>query len=97
MAARYELTYDRSFDEDLAALDAYVYPAIRATLIQLADQAEVVARHRRPLARPISWCPEATWQLRVGDFRVLYRIDGGVVRVLRVAFKGSGTTEEMGP
>jgi mRNA-degrading endonuclease RelE of RelBE toxin-antitoxin system len=40
--------------------------------------------------------PDA-WQLRVGNYRVLYRFGEGVVFVLRVRFKGTKTTEEMGP
>jgi mRNA-degrading endonuclease RelE of RelBE toxin-antitoxin system len=37
------------------------------------------------------------WQLRIRGYRVLYRIDGGAVTVLRVRWKGSLTTEEIGP
>jgi len=62
----------------------------------LAFQAETETRNRKRLARPISWCPEATWQLRVRKYRILSRVEGGTVLVLRLTFKGTQTTEEMG-
>jgi mRNA-degrading endonuclease RelE of RelBE toxin-antitoxin system len=62
----------------------------------LADQAEVPTRNRQPLAAPVSWCPEATWKLRIEDYRLFYRVEGETVFVLRVRFKGSRTIEEIG-
>lgn len=94
---RYDLNYDLAFDTDLSRLDAFVYPTIRSAVSLLPHQAEVATRHRRPLNAPVSWCPEATWQLRIGDYRVLYRVDRNRVLLLRVLLKGSRTTEEMGP
>jgi hypothetical protein len=43
-----------------------------------------------------SLCPEATWQLRIAGYRVLYSLDSGVVRILRIKWKDRLTTEEMG-
>jgi len=83
---------------DLRALRrAYDLPLITRAALQLADQAEVPSRNRRPLEIPISWCPTATWQQRVDDYRILYRVDERAVSLLRVLFKGSKSTEEMGP
>jgi mRNA-degrading endonuclease RelE of RelBE toxin-antitoxin system len=82
--------------EDYRALEAFDRAKVRAAVLILADQAEMVTRNRSPLAAPVSWCPEATWKLRIEDYRVLYRIEAGTVFVLRVQFKGSGTIEEMG-
>jgi mRNA-degrading endonuclease RelE of RelBE toxin-antitoxin system len=94
---RYNLDLDPLFDADLSALDAFAYPRIRSAIASLQDQAEVRTRNRRPLRGAVWWCPEATWQLRVGEFRVLYRVEGRDVRLLRVRWKGTRTTEEMGP
>jgi len=94
---RYELRYDAAFLEDERAVtSAFELPTILAAVGHLADQAEAETKHRRRLARPISWCEQATWQLKIGSYRVLYRVDGGTVSVLRLRFKGSKTTEEMG-
>lgn len=93
---RYELLYSSEFDRDLEALGAYNGPIVRAALILLSEQAELESRNRRHLAKPLSWCPEATWQVRVGNYRVLYRVDAGKVKILRVRFKGIRTSEEMG-
>ena len=82
---------------DLRALRPYDLPTISMAVVTLADQAETQSRNRRPIRAAITWCPAATWQLRVGGYRVLYRVADGVVEVLRVRWKGSGTTEEMGP
>jgi hypothetical protein len=95
---RYELRYTTAYLDDLRSIiDAYSLPIVTRAVLGLADQAEVVTRNRRPLSLPVSWCPEATWQQRVGSFRVLYRVADGWVYILRVKFKGSMTTEEMGP
>jgi mRNA-degrading endonuclease RelE of RelBE toxin-antitoxin system len=95
---RYLLQYADAYLDDLRTLTrAYDLPIITRAVQQLADQAEVESRNRRPIAAPISWCSAATWQLRVDAYRVLYRVDGSMVQVLRVTFKGSRTTEEMGP
>src|SRR6266567_4100266 len=51
------------------------------------DFEKTTTRHRRPLRAPVSWCPSASWQQRVGSFRILYRVDGGTVDVLRLRFK----------
>jgi mRNA-degrading endonuclease RelE of RelBE toxin-antitoxin system len=94
---RYTLRYETAYIADLRSLRAaYDLPRIVAAVKRLADQAELVARNCRPLRARISWCPATTWQLRVGDYRVLYRVEP-VVDLLRVRFKGSRTTEEMAP
>ena len=95
---RYELRYEPSYLQDLKTAGApYDLPAIASAIRGLLDQAELITRNRRPLQEPISWCPRASWQLRVGAYRVLYRVDRDVVSLLRLRFKGSRTTEEMGP
>lgn len=96
MESPYRLLYSRAFDADLDNIPAYDAAAVGSRVRLLAYQAEVAARNRRRLAAPVSWCPDATWQLRVGSYRILYRVDGGNVHVLRVIFKGRKTTEEMG-
>ena len=95
-ARRYELNYDPGFDADLARLDAFAYPTIKSAVALLIHQAEIITRNRRPLRARVSWCPEASWQLRVGALRVLYDVRDHQVFLLRVVLKGSRTTEEMG-
>lgn len=97
MSTTYTLLYEQSYLEDLEQIDAFDIPAVRASLLHLQHQAEIPTRNRRPLRAVVGWCPGATWQLRVGDYRVLYRLDGSVVTVLRLRFKGSRATEEIGP
>ena len=96
--ANYELRYEDEYLRDLRGLArAYDLPLITKAVLDLARQAETIARNQRPLRVPITWCPAATWQRRVGGYRILYRVDDSIVSVLRVRFKGSKTTEEMGP
>ena len=94
---RYRVLYSPAYVADYHTLEAFDRATIRVAVLLLADQAEMPTRSRRPLSAPVSWCPEATWKLRVGDYRVLYRVDARTVFVLRVQFKGSRTIEEMGP
>lgn|SRR5262245_24530661 len=96
MGSPYRLLYSRYFDEDLDRIGAYDAVIVRTRVALLAHQAETETRNQRPLASPLDWCPEATWQLRVRTYRVLYRVEGGVVSVLRLTFKGRQTSEEMG-
>lgn len=93
---RYRILYADDFVSDFRALDAFDRPKVRMAALNLADQAELPSRNRRPLRAPVRWCTEATWQIRVGGHRVLYRVEAGAVYVLRVRFKGPRTTEEMG-
>jgi hypothetical protein len=93
---RFAISYAGSYLRDFLRIDAFDRARIRTAVLALADQGDVATRNRRPLKVSISWCPEATWQLRSGEHRVLYRIEGGDVLALRVLLKGSRTTEEMG-
>jgi len=97
MPPPYELLYDRGYLDDLQAIDPFDIPIVREALLRLEHQAEQQTRNRRRLRLPISWCPAATWQVRVRDYRVLYDVQGGTVTILRLRFKGSSSTEEMGP
>jgi hypothetical protein len=47
----------------------------------LAHQAEVETRNRRRVRAPVPWCPDATWKLRIEDYRVLYRVEADTVLV----------------
>jgi len=94
--ARYRLRYSSAYIEDYKLLEAFDRAKIRNAALILADQAEVSTHKRRPLRAPVSWCLEATWRLRIENYRVLYRVDADTVLVLRVQFKGSRTFEEMG-
>jgi mRNA-degrading endonuclease RelE of RelBE toxin-antitoxin system len=93
---RYRILYSSAYVDDYKALEAFDRAKVRNGVVALADQAEVQTRKRRPLRVPVSWCPEATWKLRIEDYRVFYRVDGTTVLILRVQFKGSRTIEEMG-
>ena len=66
-----------------------------AAIEVLRTQAEMQTRNRKPLVEPIELLPDATWEVRVGDHRVFYRIAGGqTVDILRVILKGTSTTAE---
>jgi mRNA-degrading endonuclease RelE of RelBE toxin-antitoxin system len=93
---RFRLEYDRRAFDDLDVVDPFDLPVIRRAVATLLTQADTATRNRRRLRQPTSWCPEANWQLRVRGYRVLYRLEDGVVLILRVKWKGSRTTEEMG-
>ena len=96
MSRQYELRYTLEFDRDLDGIPPYDGPIIRTAVLVLGHQAEQPTRNRRPLMRPVSWCSDATWQLRIGQYRVLYSVHERKVSLLRVTLKGRGTTEEMG-
>jgi mRNA-degrading endonuclease RelE of RelBE toxin-antitoxin system len=94
---QYKLLYDRRYLDDLETIDPFDIPSIREALLHLEHEAERETRNRRPLRMPVSWCAAANWQVRVRDYRVLYVVQDGMVTILRLRFKGSSSTEEMGP
>jgi mRNA-degrading endonuclease RelE of RelBE toxin-antitoxin system len=78
---------------ELDQLRAFDRPSIRRAVDALEHQALTETINRKPLRKPLSALPDATWEVRVDRHRVLYRVDGGTVRVLRVILK-TGTTGE---
>lgn len=50
---------------------------------QLQHQPNVETRNRKPM-RPN---PVAPWELRIGQLRVYYEVDPGIVRILAVGVK----------
>jgi hypothetical protein len=96
MPRHYTLRYSLELDRDLDEIPAYDGPIIRAGVVVLRDQAERPTRNRRPLESQVSWCPDATWQLRLRQYRVLYSVHEHTVSLLRVTLKERRTTEEMG-
>lgn len=67
-----------------------VYRAIQ----ELRHQAETASRNRKSLQEPLDELPEASWEVRVGRYRVLYKISGLTVGVLRVILKERETIRE---
>jgi mRNA interferase RelE/StbE len=75
------IVYDRSATKDLDRIPAAVAALIRRKVAQLATTpADLANRTRRLTGRPES-------RLRVGDWRVLYEIEGGTLHVRRVAHR----------
>ena len=56
-----------------------------------------LAREPRRAGKPLRRELAGFYSARRGPYRVLYRIDRDIVRVLRVFFKGTQTSEEMDP
>jgi mRNA-degrading endonuclease RelE of RelBE toxin-antitoxin system len=84
---------------DISALKAFHRPPILRSLAVLAHEAELETQQRKPLAEPLEDLPGASWEIRIGDHRVLYAILPGqesrrTVRILRVILKGALTTRE---
>jgi mRNA-degrading endonuclease RelE of RelBE toxin-antitoxin system len=80
---------------ELEQLRAFDRPLLRRAVDALEHQALTETINRKPLRRPLSALPEATWEVRAGRHRVLYRVDGGTVRVLRVILKTRTTGESL--
>jgi len=93
MSRAFRIEWDRRATIELDRLRAFDRPPVQRAVAALEDQATTETINRKPLRQPLSALPEATWAVRVGRHRVLYRVDGGTVRVLRVILK-IGTTGE---
>jgi len=97
MVGKRRILYSSEYVGDLRRLRPFDRPVIQRTIAnQLTVGADVPTRNRRPLRHGLPWCPDAAWQLRIGQFRVLYAFDSDTVRILRLLLKGSRTSAEMG-
>ncbi|MBM4459880.1 MAG: type II toxin-antitoxin system RelE/ParE family toxin [Chloroflexi bacterium] len=78
----YELEFTPEADEDLSYLRKWEQKQITdAVKSQLEYEPTVETRNRKQLRRN----PVAGWELRVGDFRVLYNVDEHMLAVEIVA------------
>lgn len=88
-AKKYSLVYTSTFQRHVKLAPAKHHSLIRKTLEeQLQYQADVKARNRKPLKKPIAF--KAEWELRFGPenrMRVFYKIDGDDVILLALGEK----------
>jgi mRNA-degrading endonuclease RelE of RelBE toxin-antitoxin system len=90
--ARRSIAYREGALEDLAGLRAYDRARVVDEIDHQLTDAPTVPTARR---KPVAVAGLACWQLRIGEFRVFYRVDSGVVEVLMVRRKGRETTGEI--
>jgi mRNA-degrading endonuclease RelE of RelBE toxin-antitoxin system len=91
----YEIRWSDDAWADLQALPAFHRRRVANAVDNLVHGAEITTRNRKRLDRILPGLEDAEWNMRVGDFRVLYRIvDGRIARILRVILKGTATTEQ---
>ena len=89
----YEIVWSDEASADLLTRPAFWQRRV-ATAVHLVQGAETATRNRKRLDRILPGLQDAEWTMRVGDFRILYRIlDGRIARILRVILKGTATTE----
>lgn len=87
----YRIVYDPQVHDHLATIERKHYPLIRREIEkQLAYDAEVETRNRKPLLREVPF--DADWELRFGPdncFRVFYAVDAELheVHVLAIGVK----------
>jgi len=93
------MTYNVQWSDEARA-DFRLVPVFRrgpvfAAIGQLRFQAEMQTRNRKPLVGPIADLPDATWEVRAGNYRAFYSIgEGRTVKVLRVILKRTSTTAD---
>ena len=93
--SRYVVDLEWSAERELDELRAFDARSIVRAIWALESEAETVTRHRKPWRKPIAGLPGASWEVRVGDYRVLYDVKKDRrVSVLRVIFKGRMAMEE---
>jgi len=90
----YEILWSDEASADLLALPAFWQRRVATAVEYLVHGAETATRQRKRLDKILPGLEDAEWNMRVGDFRVLYRVvDGRIARILRVILKGTATTE----
>jgi mRNA-degrading endonuclease RelE of RelBE toxin-antitoxin system len=86
----YEVRFSRDAERQLSGLDARDRSILLDAIEdQLTHQPGVPTRHRKLLREN----PLADWELRVGEYRVFYDIDGdpGIVMILAIGVKSHNT------
>jgi mRNA-degrading endonuclease RelE of RelBE toxin-antitoxin system len=92
---RYFLEWDPRAERDVDELRVFDARQIVAAIGDLQYEAETRTRQRKPLRNVIPSVPDASWEVRVGEYRVFYEVrKDQTVRVLRVILKGRRTTDE---
>ena len=91
----YLLEWDPVAQEEFDQLPPFEARAILTAIRELRYQGERMTRNRKPLRDVLPSVPDATWEVRVADHRVLYQVrNHRIVRLLRVIFKGRLTMDE---
>lgn len=79
----YSLVYDKLAFEELSSLDIFWQDqALSAIESKLLVRPELFGK---PLRRTLKGC----WALRVGDYRIVYRIDAKTIRILAIIHRSS--------
>ena len=79
-----QITYSRDAIKTLQGLPANIAARIRAKIVQYAADPKSLANNVKALQGS-----EGYFRLRVGDWRVIFREDGTVVLIVKVAARGS--------
>ena len=91
----YEIEWSAEAEADRQSLPVFAKRRVASAIEQLVHQAETETRNRKRIRKRLGVLTEAEWNLRIGDFRALYRIvDGRTVQILRVIIKGTATTDD---
>jgi mRNA-degrading endonuclease RelE of RelBE toxin-antitoxin system len=82
---RYQVIFSRSAEADLDCYEVFEQRGIVDGIkVFLASDAPVESKRRKRLAEN----PLAPWELRIGDFRVFYEIEGdAVIKVVSIGHK----------
>jgi len=95
--AGYVIIWSEEARAERDAIRSFLRPGVETAVGQLEHQAEVETLQRKRLrpgeGLPANF-PDPTWRLRVGPYRILYCVEGRIVRVLRVILKGRKTLGE---
>lgn len=90
----FEIIWADEARDELERVPIFRRAAIVAAVGALRLLADQPTKNRKPLEKPLAALPDATWEVRIDDWRVLYRIvDARTVRLLRVIFKGRAPTD----
>jgi mRNA-degrading endonuclease RelE of RelBE toxin-antitoxin system len=81
---RFEIRFIPTAEEDLNYFEAWAQRIISDGIEKLLTADANVETKRRKQLRPN---PLAPWELRIGDYRVFYDIEEGIVRILAVGKK----------
>jgi mRNA interferase RelE/StbE len=82
------MAYRLNYHPDVKKVDLPVIDARNRAIIRKAIE-ERLAEHPEVFGKPLQRTLKGYWKFRVGDYRVVFKISGGVIIVLGIAHRKS--------
>jgi mRNA interferase RelE/StbE len=89
----YDLIYSATFRQRFRKLPIEIQERIRSTLAEL--KIDPLTRRSGMAIRRLAGFDPKKWRVRVGDYRIVYQVEGNIIMVIEVFPRGRGYRFEI--